>query len=157
MGHQTSRMMQSFVEKLIISIHRRDRCFLGQSIKANGICVPGTRKFFIDIHGDIYPCERVATAYNLGNVNRPFAEARIVQVVEDYISESEKDCSRCWAARLCQLCFSNAIKANRFSIDKKRIMCNSHRKSLEEALEIYVSVLEKNGKAYDFVDTMEIV
>lgn len=153
-GNKATKMETTFFEKPIIAIHNRINKLVNNKIGANGICVPGGRRYFISIEGDIYPCEKVGTAYNIGNVSDGLKKEVVINVINEYVRESINECKDCWAMRLCQLCFAHAVKSNKYNSERKRSSCSSHKKGIIEGLINYVSILEKNEVAYDYIDDL---
>jgi uncharacterized protein len=170
---QEDRMRDQYVEKMMrnahiskleafrfernmIFIHKRERKRLEGTINANGICIPGIRRCFINVNGNIYPCERVGSAFKLGTVDKWIKRERIYELIGAYIEGSEKECSTCWAMRLCDLCFAAAEKENRFDFDRKKRSCEAKRYDLAKSLVAYVSILESNATAFDKFKHMNV-
>ncbi|NIM11502.1 MAG: hypothetical protein GTO45_16400 [Candidatus Aminicenantes bacterium] len=66
------------------------------------------------------------------------------------------DCKDCWALRLCSKCFDNIRKGERFDEDRKREMCKSFLKKIEENLIIYCEIIESKPDAFKFFENVKI-
>ena len=60
---------------------------------------------------------------------------------------TKEECSKCWAVRLCGLCFANSIGADSFDRETKLRQCAGMRASLERRLQTYCSIIEHNPDA----------
>ena len=150
-GARPSPLAANFLERPLFRIHRRGRTPEGSELPSNGCCVPGCRKLFVDVHGDFRPCERVGQAFVIGNIRDGLDLDRMRALASDYVDMSSDDCATCWAARLCALCFASARRGGALDIERKREACSSQRATLMDALITYVSILERNPNALDYV------
>ncbi|HUV37394.1 MAG TPA: radical SAM protein [Patescibacteria group bacterium] len=153
-GEEPTPLERGLFEDDIVRFHRRQRSPMGGLFPPNGICAPGIRRFFISTPGDIYPCERVGTAFRLGSVFDGVREDRVYEIVDEYIKHSEQICSHCWALRICGICFALAKRGDRLDMERKGENCTLERLKLHAALQTYLSVMEKSEHAYDFVENM---
>jgi uncharacterized protein len=155
-GWQPTLIEKSLFEKTIVTIHTRkrglDRPFI--SFPPNGICVPVVRRFYVETDGSIFPCERVNGAYRCGSVSEGVPQEQIFSLIKAYIRNSERFCVDCWAQQLCGLCFASSCRGGGYDAEKKRHTCEIERRHLSRAMSTYVSVMEENAAAYDFVNDM---
>lgn len=128
--------------------HKRCHHFLGDTIGANGLCLPGYRKLFVNVDGTFGMCERVPQ-YDIGSLHDGLDITRIKDLTKKYISVSS-DCFKCPVVRFCLLCFQHALRKD-IDINRKRIFCEYEKKDFERTLILYCSILEKNPKALDFL------
>lgn len=149
-----SSFKRALFERPLIDLHVRKRRQQPNSIQCNGVCVPFVRRMFVDVDGRVFPCERVGSAFAGGNVRDGLDKDRITEIISYYISSAKDDCLKCWAARLCRLCLSSSAVNGQFSIERKKQHCPSEKVRVAETLVIYASILERNGRAFDFIDTM---
>jgi len=138
----------------LIRIHRRAPEPLGTDFPPNGICVPGLRRLFVDVDGNFYPCERVGRAFCIGNVNTGIERRKVQSLIKKYIKESTEECTKCWAVRLCGLCFALTRKEHNFDLGRKKESCARERVGLHDSLVLYAEIMERNPKAFDFVKEM---
>jgi uncharacterized protein len=148
------QFLSALFDRPIIRIHRRELKPMGTDFPPNGICVPGVRRLFVDVEGNFYPCERVGAAFRIGNVNTGIERRKVQSVIKKYIKESTEDCIKCWAVRLCGLCFSSARKGPNFDLGRKKENCYEERSDLDGSLVLYAEIMERNPKAFDFVKEM---
>ncbi|MCD6505133.1 radical SAM protein [Candidatus Poribacteria bacterium] len=129
-----------------------------------GICIPGHRKMLVTADGLYYVCERVYCSgnkddlYCIGDVENGINYEKVFRLIEEYSSLTELDCCRCWALRLCQVCFSALTPIEedvRMDPGEKRAVCREARELVHQALIRFYSVLEKDPTAFDFMDNME--
>lgn len=125
----------------------------------NGCCVPGARKNYITVDGDIHICEKMPTnAPNCGNVKTGFDfEAIKKHYIEGYIRESMKSCARCWCLRLCDVCYIYAFNdSGDFDIEKKNNRCQLVMQSVEHSLCQFIDILEKNPEKLQYLYNIDI-
>lgn len=140
-------LSSSMFKKAIDSIFLRPKGFCDhfkQYIHVPGICLPGRRKLLVNAKGDFHMCERIEQSYPIGGVKTGFNITRIKSLIDRYCSISEKDCCRCWAFRICEICFVHAFRAGEIDINLKRQNCDIARKKILENLFDYMSIMEKN-------------
>jgi len=128
-----------------------------KKIPLNGCCTPGVRKLYINARGEIELCERVNKAPKLGNIYDGLNFDVIRKVyLHDYAEKSIKDCSKCWSARLCNLCYQHTFTNEEINIEKKRKYCNSLKQSKLEELKFYCSLLEGGKASLNYLYEMEL-
>ncbi len=115
----------------------------------NHLCIPGQTKLLVDCDGKFYFCTNLSSTMSIGDINSGFDFNRISQIIDKFLSVSQKDCCNCWAIRLCNACYFYAAKGEDFDIEQKRKICEAIRKRLERAIKIYNEVLEDHPKAFD--------
>lgn len=72
----------------------------------NGCCTPGKKRVYVTVDGQYKVCEKMGPSPNIGNVDSGFdIDAIRKYYVTDYIKKSIEHCSKCWAVRLCSLCY----------------------------------------------------
>ncbi len=153
-GQEPTVIQKALFDKPLITIHTRSSEPLGNSGPSNGICVPGERRLFVDTDGRFYPCERMGNAFCIGDVHTGLKVSAITKLIDQYIDLSTQDCTKCWALRLCKLCFALARRENELDPERKKQNCVAERKKLHEALVTYATIMETNPSAFDFVREM---
>lgn len=124
----------------------------------NGCCVPGGRKAYITVDGNILPCERVGTTPFLGNIWNGFDIEKIRKnYIEDYINNSIPKCRECWAVNLCSLCYMNLYDADKIHPSYRNIECIQERMHIENDLIRYHTILETNPDYLDELDSMNLI
>ncbi len=143
---KTDRFIESF---FIRDLKRRwhDR-MVGESelLNANGICIPGHQRTFIDVKGYIYPCEKLSYRLRIGHISRGFDLQRVKSILDSFINTCEK-CYDCWLRRTCSICFSRVVTKSddgdfEISDERKSICCKKEMKIGESSLLLYVRLLE---------------
>ena len=128
-----------------------------KKIPLNGCCIPGERKLYINAGGEIELCERVNKAPKLGNIYDGLNFDVIREIyLHEYAEKSIKDCSKCWMARLCNLCYQHTFINEEINIEMKKIHCNSSAYSKLEELKFYCSLLERGKTSLNYLYEMEL-
>lgn len=85
----------------------------------SGQCLFGQTKLFMDCDGNFYPCEKVAESeyLKIGDVNNGLDYDKITTLYNTW-RLTERECSNCWAFRLCNICIHHCYKNN--CVDKER-------------------------------------
>ncbi|MEO0025271.1 MAG: radical SAM protein [candidate division WOR-3 bacterium] len=150
--NETPTQVQSaFFAKSLRRIHRRTAVRLGEFIPANGTCYPGITRVFVNVNGELTPCEKVGSAacFRLGKVETGIDIKAAKGLIDRYVEVSEKECIKCWAQRLCDLCFNSGRKGDSLSLHRKREECARALTRFHEELVMYASIMEKNPRAFD--------
>lgn len=73
-----------------------------------GPCIPGSKRLFVDVEGNFYPCERIAENPDLqiGNLDEGYSLDRISQML-NVGKMTEEQCLNCWAFIYCGTCAAN--------------------------------------------------
>jgi uncharacterized protein len=122
----------------------------------NGCCVPGKRRLYVDLKGDYYPCERIGTSPNIGNINDGIDIERIKKYyIDDFVDASLEKCSNCWAVKMCQLCYAGRFNSSEFIGSKNE--CNGTRHMLERMLSFNHELLEGNRDRLKSLENVEVV
>ncbi len=155
-GSDPTNFEKGMWDRLMIRIHSTCPVSPSTPFCAAGICVPGQRKLFVTSEGTFHPCEKVGTAFRIGNVARGIDEQEVRNLVNEYVETVKNRCVGCWAARLCSLCFARVRKGN--IIDQNRWVreCECERKLLHYGLSMYATIMEENPSAFDFVQDISV-
>lgn len=97
-----------------------------------GPCIVGVRKTFVDVQGNIFPCEKVGEvpAMKLGNVFTGF-DLEQVKKLTNIGMLSEQECKDCWALTQCNICLCRCVEKESISRETKLSHC---KESKAEAL-----------------------
>lgn len=127
--------------------------FLGQ----NGCCNPGSRRLYITTKGQFHVCERIGESPIIGDVDRGVdMEAVKKYYIDEYAAASLPDCTNCWAAQLCSLCFAPFYNKNGIDIERKRELCVSQRNLVKYDLIAYHQIMEMNPNYIEKYCNMEM-
>lgn len=134
-------------------VDERDRqSMLADMEHHGGPCIPGAKRLFMDVDGNLYPCERVSEdseVMRIGHVEKGFDYEKIRNILN--VGKITQDsCVNCWAFRFCTLCAVFADDMNEFSAKKKLSNCRVVKGSLEDQLKDYCML---NEFGYTFNDS----
>ena len=80
----------------------------------SGPCIPGKLRAFIDVDGNLFPCERVSetsAAMQIGNIYDGFDVHKTLKILN--VSQLTPDaCRNCWSFRYCTQCAKPALGAD---------------------------------------------
>lgn len=110
----------------------------------SGPCIPGAKKLFVDVHGNLYPCEKVSEmSFNtkIGTLDSGFDIKQIKKIL-NIGKLTSNTCKKCWGFRLCSLCVLAADNTQKLSGNEKRKSCTSVLRGNEEMLRNYCTLVE---------------
>ena len=114
----------------------------------SGPCLP-TMRPFVDVHGNIYPCERISEnskVMNIGHINTGFDINKIYDML-NVGKLTVDECKNCWAFTYCGLCVAACDGGNKLCAKTKLKNCiNSKYKTYYDMKTICLML--ENG--YDF-------
>lgn len=101
-----------------------------------GPCEVGSRKVFVDIHGNLYPCERVGEteAMRIGTIYTGY-DVEKAKSLTNIGSLTPEECKHCWAFSYCDVCVGFCIEGDRVSREKKLSRCSTVRSSVLNKLQ----------------------
>lgn len=107
----------------------------------NGQCIPGIQRVFIDVYGNLYPCEKITEdkTFCIGNLNEGFDIEKIIKFL-NIGRLTEQECKTCWAMRFCQICISlcNDIDKHEISRKQKLLECNNQKEKALVNMKYYI-------------------
>ena len=129
--------------------HRDKSGFVPERYHHGGPCVPGVRKAFVTVQGEIYPWERVSETSSLTKLGDVYSgididKAERVLNIERLTHET---CSNCWAYRYCNLCIKAVDGISCFDTESLKARCKNVRNNIESVFKDYC-VLKELG--FDF-------
>jgi uncharacterized protein len=151
-----TQFLRGLFEDRMIDLHRRvTRRRFADYEYPNGVCLPGARRLFVAVDGRLQPCERLNQTLHIGDVDRGVDVDAVCRLLDRYIALSEPECTRCWALGLCRACFA-AANSRGLSARAKRAFCTTERANTLNALVRYCSILERNPRAFDYMNALRI-
>ena len=142
-------------EKPLVRIYKRPLFQPPRDVyPINGCCIPATRKVFVTFDGKLWMCERVHDSPSIGSIYKGYDDKTMRDLVDTYIKDSYRDCSRCLAVGMCTLCFVHVYTNAKFDIERKRKFCKNQRKNLTSQLKTYCSILEQDPHAFDYMESI---
>ena len=145
---------KEWFKDLISSIHFRNRFPLNKRFPALGQCIPGMHRLFVNPNGKFYMCEKVGEHYCIGDVDKGLDFKTISNFYKQWV-RFFKNCSHCWALRLCKKCFNDIHRNGRLDSYRRDEFCKSNLKQLEMLLSAYCEILEKNPNAFKNFNPIE--
>lgn len=153
------RMYMSSVQSSLATIHKR---FITDiplpNYPFNGCCVPGARRLYISTSGKLYLCERIENSPSIGDIHTGIdIETIRTKYVTEYSARSIEKCRKCWAIRLCRVCYAECYNENGMDPAEKRPVCFAANKGLEASLALYHQLLEQYPEKLNELNDLVIV
>ena len=101
-----------------------------------GPCVPGGTRLFVNINGDLFPCEKVSEIsepMRLGTLETGFDISKAKKLLNVGSITAEK-CKKCWAILHCSNCAMYADDLKKLSSAKALTRCDGNKFNYEEIL-----------------------
>ncbi|NIM11493.1 MAG: radical SAM protein [Candidatus Aminicenantes bacterium] len=153
--HEELTVENSLFLQDFYAIVRRPLETLPRQYPPKGSCIPGQRRLFVNTQGKFYMCEKVGSNYEIGNVDGGIDYKRIYNFYREY-DRFFSDCKDCWALRLCTKCFNNIRQGERFDEVRKKELCKSMLRNIEENFVIYCEIMESKPDAFKFFENVKI-
>ena len=134
----------SFLDALFkpgIDLLDERKLYANEEEKYIASCMPFSVRLFVRTDGKFNVCERASDAFILGDLVHGFYEAAIVRAMEEVRHLIDRNCSDCWAQRICLLCFQHMVdeKGNIRQWIPEEICCQM-RQNLSECLSMYCEI-----------------
>ncbi|MBT2290008.1 Cys-rich peptide radical SAM maturase CcpM [Paenibacillus albidus] len=145
-----SQLASNFCNRIAIDMNNR-------KAHPGGPCVPGQHKLFVDVDGNLYPCERVSETspiMRMGNLEEGIdieAAKRILNIGQT----TQAECSECWAFNFCTQCIAFADGGSEISREKRLSECARVKKNTEEMMKDYI-VLQAYGCEFEKFENVRI-
>lgn len=137
------RLNQKYVSKLMTQTYTNyqrlynsltKRSILAKTVHPGGPCLVGTNRLFVDINGNLYPCERVdenATCFQIGNIYTGFDMEKICHLLNN-AKCTEQECINCWNLINCKICTGDIdLGQNKtFTKEKKLLKCKTQKEKM---------------------------
>ena len=118
-----------------------------------GVCRPFINKLFVDCDGNLHVCENFSCGDSLGKFLDGISVDAIVKLLLAYQAERNKMCKRCWASKMCSLCFRDIYDRNgAVNLIRAAGVCHDERAALTATLAEYCSVLEHGTTLLNHLD-----
>ena len=125
---------------------------IGSTCHHNGPCIPGTRRLFVNVAGNLFPCERVSETsqiMQIGNVDEGFDEEKVQRLLN--VGKVTEDlCKNCWALLHCNQCAQKADGKDHLSRSIKTMYCHDSREEAYFTLK-EICVLRELGCTFERV------
>lgn len=130
--------------KKISSIERIQTKELPERAHHAGPCIPGTQRLFVDVYGNLYPCEKASESseiMGIGHIETGFDIERVKNLL-NIGNLTAADCVNCWALRFCTICSASIDDTKGLSTEIKRSLCKRVRSTQEESFKDYCTLIE---------------
>ncbi|MCL2222622.1 MAG: Cys-rich peptide radical SAM maturase CcpM [Oscillospiraceae bacterium] len=157
---KTSKLFASNLSLIENLTHGLSRSGLPEKFHPSGPCVPGVMRPFVDVEGNIFPCERVSEkspVMQIGHIKTGFN----LKKIEDILNVgklTEKECLVCWNLIHCGMCAAACDGGSYLSSEMKLLNCDAVKaKTLENLVtvcllhehEVDIKVLTQNKKSLE--------
>ena len=112
----SSRASRMFAQEKATILHTNRELIGGGTLHSKkghpgGPCVPGLHRFFVDVDGNFYPCERITedAAFQVGNLDTGFDLEKVEKIINVGRCTKE-ECLTCWAFLHCGTCIANMVE-----------------------------------------------
>lgn len=112
-----------------------------------GPCVPGKTRLFVNVDGELYPCEKVPELHNMciGNLKDGFDQSKVNQIM-NIGKLTEKECMNCWALRLCSSCINDIECNEECELCRENKLKTCKERKINAMLDLYyMSILCEKG------------
>ena len=118
-----------------------------------GPCVPGVHRFFVDVDGNFYPCERITedAAFQVGNLDTGFDLDKVEKIINVGRCTKE-ECLDCWAFLFCGTCAANMVEKTTATREARLRRCPQVRSDVINKLSD-VEIVKYYG--FDFAEEEE--
>ncbi len=134
------------------SMQIRDALAQGVKFYPGTTCMIGVRKLYVDVHGWLYPCERVETHdwMRIGHVDSGVDVDRAYGIVKEYSDTNKADCETCWALNCCStFCIAQVSGTHGTCEELKREACQATKKMASKTLGWMTTLLHECPDALD--------
>lgn len=148
----------NIVKDSLLDIHKRILCNKPfENCPLNGCCIPGARRLYVTVDGKFSLCERIGNSPDIGNVEEGINIEKIRKYyVDEYMEQSIRNCSNCWAVQMCRVCYARCFDENGLDMKRKKMICESTRFSLYSALCRYYTIVEENPEMLQAYNEIEL-
>lgn len=104
-------------------------------------CFPCFKKIYLKVDGELLICEKLKEEileYEIGDVYHWIDYEKLTLFFQKALNIFEKNCSKCWAVRICPVCY---LKQR--SVDYNGEYCERIRNQIAKDFVTYLSMLEK--------------
>lgn len=141
-------LLNLFIGKPTLNIMMRKMC--GENnlrlIRFTGSCIPG-EKIYVDINGNIRPCEKIGCGMNIGNIYNGINFKAIQRYLNEYNVIILNHCKNCKFKGICSYCFQSFWKEQQFRYNS--LQCNQMRSFIIDTLILYCDIMERNPRWFD--------
>ena len=122
---------------------------LGKYAHHGGPCVPGSRRLFVDVNGNLYPCEKVSESCPqmcIGTLNTGL-DIQKMRFILNNGSLTENECLKCWNLINCAICLAEVDYKDQMEITREDKL-KSCPKSKARTIGIFREICSLNEFGY---------
>lgn len=121
---------------------------LPQTSHHGGPCVPSAKRLFVNINGDLYPCERVSESSKIMKIGTVYDGLYMPEVrrLLNVGRISEDRCLKCWSFNNCSICGAAIDNLQDLDDDMKIKECKSMQNSTLQLFKDICMLKELGGK-----------
>ena len=131
---------QQIVDRFVVDESYKDVIYPG------GQCLPGIQRFFVNVEGSFFPCERVneeAQDYCIGNLDDGINVENAKNIL-NIAKVTSEECKKCWCYKMCSQCIAKAEKNGKIDRNRRLQHCSGMRSSVEETIKNYIVLKDYN-------------
>ncbi len=150
-----SPVIRALFEPELIRLHHRSRSPLGATFAPGANCRPGRRKLHVTAAGRLQPCERTGEVMSLGTIKTGIEGPAVARLYGDFHQAVRDRCGRCWALRLCSVCFAAQAENADLTTGQMSVpsaVCRRVRSGKEQSLKMLVQVLAMSPASRRWLD-----
>ena len=123
-----------------------------------GMCLVGVRKYYVDVGGNILPCERVPEHYVIGNVNQGGIRSELCEeLLKRIVAVFNNRCAECVFCRMCNGCVgSYGDTHGQMSEESFNKYCTRQLQDCSSRVLQYVEDLERNPGCFDYMEGISL-
>lgn len=133
-------LKQQLGNRFVVDESAKDMMYPG------GQCLPGIQRFFVNVDGKFFPCERVneeAVDYCIGNLENGI-DMKKAENLLNIAKITADECKHCWCYKLCNQCIARAEKDGKIDRDHRLKHCHSTKSTAEDMIRNYVVLKNYN-------------
>lgn len=122
-------------------------CMLPDKISHSGPCIPGQRRLFVDVRGNLFPCERVSETseiMKMGTLDDGIDYQKAQDILNTGYLKTDK-CNSCWALKHCTTCARFCDNNGEWSSEMKLERCAYSLWNAENTIRDYLFYKEMGG------------
>lgn len=115
-----------------------------------GPCIAGAKRLFVDVHGNLFPCERVSEnsqIMNIGNLDKGFDFDKVRMLINP-AHNTEDECKECWGVLHCTMCAAFSDNLTELSRDMRLSRCKDVLFQYETTLKT-ICFLKESGYHFE--------
>ena len=114
----------------------------GKELILNGPCRLGRFKLFVSTEGGFKVCDKTTRLPFIGDAWNGVNWKKVWEMEKDLLEHS-KDCYKCWAMSLCEVCWVHLYtREPKTDLNIKRKYCNNFKAAYSESLMRYAQIIE---------------